>query len=51
MDIPAVASAQEADGAQEADATPGAEGVGVTEGRWLHWQTAQRTQAGDRLLC
>ena len=51
MDILAVASAQEADATQEADAAPGAEGVGVTEGRWLCWQSTQRTQAGDRLLC
>ena len=52
MDILVVTSAQEADGALGAEGTLGTEGsVGVTEGRWLHWQTAQRTQAGDGLLC
>ena len=49
-DTPPVASAQEADSTREADPMPGA-GVGIAEGRWLHWQTTQRTQVGDRLLC
>ena len=50
IDLLPATSSQEVDSTQEADATPGSEGVGVTEGRWLCWWTVWRTQAGDRVL-
>ena len=48
--ILAVTSTQEAGSTQTAGAAPGAEGVGVAEGRWLCWWYAQRIQVVDRLL-